>query len=1371
MLMSSDRLIDQMVGISEVKTEMQSLISIYQSLKQRAAGGSSVRLNINSLVLGNTGTGKTTLAYAIQDLLLANNIISNKTLCIVDAVDYEDFAKGWDNNIKAAKGGILFIDNAQKLLPQGYADNVNDLDKLFVEMGRWNNDPMVILAGLPGGFETFLNTNPAVANRFRYTFNLPDYTYEELRDITINKLKDKFMLTLSDEALAKLNAQFKYIVKTKDESFGNGHLSEKKSEEIFRMQSQRVARDPSADPSIVLPGDIGGYVPEDRTVEQIIGDLDDFVGMESVKDAVRNIALQVQAYQERIKRGLPAGQRPAMHMVLTGNPGTGKTTIARKLGEILEAIGFLDNGNVVEVDREKMVSQYVGETPKLVDELCNQAMGGILFVDEAYTLAPQSQSGEKDKYGTEAIEKLMKRMEDDRDKFVVIAAGYRTQMNNFLGANPGLKSRFDQYLHIEDYTPEELLEIYKINARKKEYYIEPAAEELLHRTITQIYNSRDKNFGNGREMRRLFEDTIGRQSARINNTTNISGDSLLTITAADIPVNEHKNVDLNNCLGGLDELVGLDNVKEEVRQIASYINMENERARASGNNPETLGMHFVFTGNPGTGKTTVARILADTFKSLGLLSRGHLIEADRSDLVAGYSGQTAIKTNQLIDDAMGGVLFIDEAYTLASSDGDGFGKEAIDTLLKRMMDDRGKFICIVAGYNKEMYDFLSSNTGLRSRFNKAIEFEDYTPEQLTTIFKNLVKKKKMRLSPDAEERIEDYFKKMYISRDKSFGNAREVVAAFELALQRQGTRLASIYGTADYNPDLLDEITWKDISGEEADKVKTIPDILAELDEFIGMESVKTAVKSLARKIEFNKIRQERGIGDVENISLNLMLTGNPGTGKTTVARKLGEIFKAIGLLPTDKVIETDRSEMVGQYVGETPKIVSKLCDRAQGGILFVDEAYTLAPQDASGQKDQYGTEAIETLMKRMEDDRGKFVVILAGYQTQMENFVRVNPGIDTRITDRIHIDDYTAEELFLIFEQFAKKDNFKLDNEAQNLLKKYIDQLVANKSKNFGNARDMRKLFGQVKDNLSNRLAESPKENLTDEDYITIRAVDVPYDGGEKIDVEKVLSELNTLVGLNNIKEEVRSLVSFLNMETERAQHFGGTKNQVGTHFIFTGNPGTGKTTVARILANVFKSMGILSRGHLVEVDRSGLVAGYSGQTAIKTNQLIDSALGGVLFIDEAYNLITSSQDSFGKEAVDTLLKRLEDDRGKFICIVAGYSIEMKQFLESNSGLISRFPRTLHFEDYNASEMLQIFENMAKKKNLEVEADAIAVAHKIFDDMVRNKDRYFANARNARILFDQVLKNQGNRLADIYNTPEYKPEYLTVIKAEDIRL
>ncbi len=1076
----SQNVLDKLIGLGEVKQQLKTVVDTYTYLHSRKYI-MNVRLSVNAIIIGETGTGKTALAEVIRDYFYQHKIIDKPKLTMVDAVDYQRFVDKWDDNVKKAKGGILFFDNVQKLLPDRYSNQVNPLDKLFVEMDKWGDDPIVMIAGLPKGLDDFLTANPAAQNRFKYTFRLPTPGYQELCDICKLELRTKYGISAyTPEAEHKLQRYFQYQVKIKDDTFGFAHLAVKTAEDIF---TSFISRGSQA--VMVEEQDIQGYVPEERSLEDILGDLDHYIGMDEVKRAVREIAFTVHNSVQRAQRGLGEQEKAGIHIVLTGNPGTGKTTIARKLGEILEAIGYLDSGHVVEVDRSKMVSPYQGETPKVVDRLCDKAMGGILFVDEAYTLAPVSQSGDRDQQGAQALEQLMKRMEDDRGKFVVIAAGYRQEMDNLFRINPGVRSRFSYFLNIEDYTPEQLFAIMQVFAKDKKYIFTQEANDLALKMITELYNSRDKDFANGRTMRQLFDKICSKQAERLQkgDMMALTNEQLMTIDVADIPYEAPKAVDYTDCLAKLDGMVGLAAVKKEISNLAAFLNLQIRRGETN----TFQGKHYVFTGNPGTGKTTVARIMADVFRNLGILSRGQLIEADRSKLVAGYAGQTAIKTNQLIDSAMGGVLFIDEAYTLMSSDHDSFGAEAIDTLLKRLEDDRGKFICIVAGYTDQMHDFIDTNPGLKSRFTQTIHFDDYTPDELTEIFVNLAKGKSFTVDEETRSAVHRQFEQLYLRRDKNFGNAREARRIFDQAVERQSQRLVSMMGNPDFKDDDMYKITSADLEVAQSEKARPLDEVLNELDDFIGMRTVKNMIRRLAVQSMFMKQRAAMGAGKVQQMAMNFVLTGNPGTGKTSVARKMGEVLQAMEILPTCHVIEASRATLVGKYMGETPKIVNNVCDKAMGGILFIDEAYTL-----SADNDQYGKEAIDTLMKRMEDDRGKFVVIVAGYKDEMETFMTVNPGLASRFTHKMHIEDYNEDELLAIYKKMASKDNYKLTTEAEFKLMDLICRKVISKSQSFGNAREMRNLLDSTIQNLSMRVSQMPQAEITQETYQLIMPEDI---------------------------------------------------------------------------------------------------------------------------------------------------------------------------------------------------------------------------------------------------------------------------------------
>lgn len=268
-----------------------------------------------------------------------------------------------------------------------------------------------------------------------------------------------------------------------------------------------------------------------------------------------------------------------------------------------------------------------------------------------------------------------------------------------------------------------------------------------------------------------------------------------------------------------------------------------------------------------------------------------------------------------------------------------------------------------------------------------------------------------------------------------------------------------------------------------------------------------------------------------------------------------------------------------------------------------------------------------------------------------------------------------------------------------------------------------------------------------------------------EQESLESPYEMLNDLIGLSSVKEEITKLANFIKIQQVRESK-GMKTPEISYHCVFTGNPGTGKTTVARIMASIYKDLGILKSGHLVETDRSGLVAEYVGQTAIKTNKIIDSALDGVLFIDEAYSLVQGAKEDFGQEAISTLLKRMEDERNRLVVILAGYSSEMKGFIDSNPGLQSRFNRYIHFPDYSADELKQIFLLNAKKNQYTLDEEALRGLEEIMFSAIEHKDKNFGNARFVRNLFERSIQNQATRLSSQSNITE---DVLSMLKAEDL--
>lgn len=518
-------------------------------------------------------------------------------------------------------------------------------------------------------------------------------------------------------------------------------------------------------------------------------------------------------------------------------------------------------------------------------------------------------------------------------------------------------------------------------------------------------------------------------------------------------------------MGVIDSLIGLQSVKNTISGICTQINYEQIREQKLGIRASMECPRFLFIGNPGTGKTTVARALAGIYKRVGLLSKGQLIEVGRKDLVGIHIGETAVQTQAICASANGGVLFVDEAYDLAKDSERDYGKEAITTILTEMENHRKDFIVVFAGYKSEMEDFLKSNTGLESRITNIIHFPDYTEDELVEIAKKMARDENYTITEDGIKAFRLAINKKMV--DKRFGNAREVRNLIDSAVRRRGERYMknnSLSLTELSSADF--EIDFKKDVSKSADK------LIEELNSLIGLASVKEDIKETVKCAQYIMEEMDSGrmLPGEHELNMNLCFTGNPGTGKTTVARLYGQILHAVGLTKTTRFVEATRDDFVAGHIGQTASKTRETCEKAYGGVLFIDEAYAMVQDE----EDSFGKEALATLIKEMEDNRDKMVVILAGYTDEMHNFIRMNSGFRSRISKFIEFPDYSTEELLKIFDLLADEHKVMLEGAARIKVAKKIQHMVTYKDKSFGNAREIRNLYETTWRHMVSRVEEN---------------------------------------------------------------------------------------------------------------------------------------------------------------------------------------------------------------------------------------------------------------------------------------------------------
>ena len=567
--------------------------------------------------------------------------------------------------------------------------------------------------------------------------------------------------------------------------------------------------------------------------------------------------------------------------------------------------------------------------------------------------------------------------------------------------------------------------------------------------------------------------------------------------------------------------------------------------------------------------------------------------------------------------------------------------------------------------------------------------------------------------------------------------------------------------------------------------VRSADEVLDELDQMIGLSSVKEEVNKLLAGIEVERKRREQGL-PVAKVNRHMVFTGPPGVGKTEIARALGEIYRSLKVLRKGHVVEVQRADLVAGYIGQTAMKTLDKCKEALDGILFVDEAYSLA-----GEGKDFGHEAIATLLKFMEDNRDRVMVIAAGYPNEMRRFIATNPGLASRFNRTIEFPAYEPKELAAILRLMARRQRAELPDALEQSLVPWIETQW--RSEGWGNAREMRNLLDKAGEAQSLRVAVDPNADISKIEMIDFESVGVtlvrshvpppapppvpiiptpapivvqhalaPSSSPDHLaprparrlkveatipserTLDQALDRLEEMVGLASVKDEVNKLMSALEVERLRREQ-GLVIAPISRHMVFTGPPGVGKTEVARALGEIYRTLNVLRKGHLVETDRSGLVAGYIGQTAPKTLDKCREALDGILFIDEAYSLARPGND-FGQEAIDTLLKFMEDNRDRIIVIVAGYPNEMQRFINSNPGLSSRFTKMIEFPPYAANELAAILRVMAKRQNFVLPDNLESSLGPWVTVGMRNKS--WGQAREMRTLLERAREAQATRIA-----------------------
>lgn len=558
-----------------------------------------------------------------------------------------------------------------------------------------------------------------------------------------------------------------------------------------------------------------------------------------------------------------------------------------------------------------------------------------------------------------------------------------------------------------------------------------------------------------------------------------------------------------------------------------------------------------------------------------------------------------------------------------------------------------------------------------------------------------------------------------------------------LSAQQQGDERPQqpLPDAADYDPVATSDSSHTNASDSDS------PDPLAELHALAGLAKVKQQVQGFVNTVKLRQKRVELGLPADDEFTLHSMFLGNPGTGKTTVARLIGKAMHQAGVVENDNFVEAGRAQLVSENIGGTAKQTRALLESGRGGVIFLDEAYALASQDSAG----FAEEAVTEILTFMENHRADTMVILAGYNDKMHELLAVNEGLKSRIKHRFDFADYSPAEIAEIGLSELARGQYTVN---EGLYRPIIGTAYA-QSADRSNARWVRNFNQDLRAKQGERviLIDDPtRDDLTSIVDADLHAIAGGDPGARERKLAENLAELDAMTGLAPVKEWVRSLVEQATVNQRMIEHDGATERP-NYHVAFTGNPGTGKTTVARIIAEVFHSLGILATPTVASVSASQLLGRYLGHSADNTHKAFDTAMGGVLFIDEAHQLRGGERNStLRQEVVDAMITRLEDDRDKFVAVFAGYTDQMHEFFESDPGLRSRIPAEIEFPDYTAAEVAEIATSVLSKKWQFNAALFAQVAASAYDSLPATER---SNGRWARTFTEAVVARHNRFLVD----------------------
>lgn len=763
----------------------------------------------------------------------------------------------------------------------------------------------------------------------------------------------------------------------------------------------------------------------------------------------------------------------------------------------------------------------------------------------------------------------------------------------------------------------------------------------------------------------------------------------LELTASDAQTVISRGASPRDFLTVIRSFAGWGNFKKRMEEATVCRRIEKEREKA-GLSPNGIVLHSLIIGHSGTGKTTAACMMAALWRSLGLLDGPKILSTNVSKLSASNLNGEYENTVSTVENAQGGAVVFEDAHELYHTEVKNYDAE--ERIVRALTDalDNPKFkkwMLVLTGEQEGIEALMAANPSLAKHFTKPIYMEDFTTEELCSIAESICSSRGFVLPEESLRKLKSAISHGHIHQKSGTRNVRFVEKMFdEQIVPAMYRRLGNI---PEKDAPVLQTIMPEDIPSVSADMGEAA---IAELDSLIGLEKIKTRVKDFLYAVRLAGRRMEMGL-PATMPRLNMVFLGNPGTGKTTVAEIIGRVFSSWGILSEGRVIRTEKSQMVGQYIGETEFKMNNLLARANGNILFIDEAYQLVE---GGERD-YGRIVMNSLLTELGKDNPNFVVILAGYTAPMKKLIESNAGIGSRFPNVISFEDYTADELMEIGKNMIQRQGFTLTEGAAAKMRAIIEEESEKPSPRFGNGRFVSNLLrneilaalGTRTASLANPTAEQLSTILPEDVVIDKAHRDIVFDN-EAIDA--ALMRLDAIVGMENVKTAIHNFVHSARYLHSIGEPYVG-KGLLSWRFI--GHSGTGKSTIAEIMAAILRGMRLISNSNITEIKGERIFNASEADCDSVLAEAVKRSCNGLIFIDIDNPQFNGTNPVYGRGIEQVRLKIQEltvESGGECALVLAELDAPNKSMAEqlSDAG-IHEFDHTLIFKDFTPDELYGI--------------------------------------------------------------------------------